>query len=202
MLHHEELKKIELDRIEQSSMTHIEKMKAISKVIDIPGLLTHITKASDDNAINNSVAQSTALTSGYYSPNPTPNWDQDYYKQYPFTNPNTINTPGIDPWTKTPAQMPYVSPQQDPSEYINNMLKNKPAKSSFEEMIDLIFSYDEKKEYLIGIGYDYKESLVCRGEDRGTIDNPYLNLHVIFLKEITIKFKNLLLAKASLKIKL
>ncbi len=82
-----------------------------------------------------------------------------------------------------------------------------PPKSDFEHIIDALFTVEEKLDYLKGLGYSIfgnppspnlnnflqleKDGNSCPG-----------NLGIIFLREISIKFKNLLLAKPILKVKL
>lgn len=80
-----------------------------------------------------------------------------------------------------------------------------PQRSAFEEVIDILFSTAEKEQYLIDIGYEFfVNSSNGRDEIRkgNTAWDRSLDLNMLFLKEISIKFKNLLLAKPSLKIKI
>lgn len=90
----------------------------------------------------------------------------------------------------------------------------KPKKSSFEEILDGLFSLAEREQFLMDIGYVletktpdgllYKDSdiKITRKLADGTIKTITNSLNDLFLKEISVKFKNLLLAKSTLKLKL
>jgi hypothetical protein len=88
-------------------------------------------------------------------------------------------------------------------------LRKKP-KSSFEELIDGLFTTAEKEQVLIDMGYELESDNLTSGGGLkitrrladGTVKTITNTLDDLFLKEITVKFKNLLLAKASLKIKI
>lgn len=126
-------------------------------------------------------------------------WDHDYYKQHKPTNP-------IPPMPGKSNQIKY-----DEFEiYLKSKLgKMIPKKSAFEEVIDTLFSAEEKREFLINMGYKFvKDSsgipVITITDSKGyqSIGNENVSLNQFFLKEITIKFKNLLLTKQTLKLKI
>lgn len=102
-----------------------------------------------------------------------------------------------------PPQPKYRRPQPSltDGDYANfmAMLKKNNAKSEFENMIDFLFSLQEKKDYLLSVGYQ-QDSSGKFWKEKSTASNGELNS--LFLHEITIKFKNMLLAKGTIKIKL
>lgn len=117
----------------------------------------------------------------------SPNWE---YKQFPQQNPNPSRT-GLE--------------TQDMARYLQEYLK--PKKSEFEILLDAMFDTAEKEQFLITLGFEFThengEDLISRtvagllekGKKADLFDK-------IFLREMTIKFKNLLISKNSLKMKL
>lgn len=83
----------------------------------------------------------------------------------------------------------------------------RPVKSSFEDLLDTMFDAAEREQFLISVGFEFTHE---DGKDYisrtvgGLLEKGEKNLIMgkIFLREITLKFKNLLLTKVTLKIKL
>lgn len=79
-----------------------------------------------------------------------------------------------------------------------------PRKTAFEELIEELFSTADKEQMLMDMGYEFFVN--DKGWDefrKGDIAwNKSLDLDKVFMKEIMIKFKNLLMTKATLKLKL
>lgn len=123
------------------------------------------------------------------------------------SQPLGVNTQGyVAPFFER-AKVYGPPPQRKENDSQFDSLVNKYfKKSSFEEIIESIFCFNEKWEFLKSLGYRPAneeinnsdvtgQTLVIRDGGHGTIDNT-------FLREISIKFKNLLLAKSTLKLKL
>jgi hypothetical protein len=145
------------------------------------------------------------------------NYGQSYvdYTGTGLTNPLGVNPYIGDGWkTRNPGPFGGVkaSPQrqvQDNTlfeEMLNSYMK--PPRSTFEDLLDSMFSVAEKEQFLISVGYEFEhksenESNIYRKiGDLPMQSWPYKSLATLFLQEITIKFKNLLLTKATLKIKI
>ena len=124
-------------------------------------------------------------------------------------------TPQYDPYDKSkyfPTQQPYTTP--DPlktpwdQKLMDEMLKFKTKKSAFEEIIDALFDTAEKEQFLMSVGYEiFQEGgkdWIRKVDSQGyeTKGERGVSIDILFLREISIKFKNLLLAKASLKLKI
>lgn len=141
---------------------------------------------------------------------------------------NQYNT-GVDPykdiWIDTPNVQPFVNPSweykqfpqqhpnpsrtgletQDMARYLQECLN--PKKSEFEVLLDAMFDTSEKEQFLITLGFEFTHEngedwisrtvagLLEKGKKAEIFDK-------IFLREMTIKFKNLLISKNSLKMKL
>jgi hypothetical protein len=108
-----------------------------------------------------------------------------------------------------PSPSRQVNPFKDAEYFQQEILKKlKPQKTAFEEMIDLVFSAAEKEQFLIDIGYTLERDkqddnpIIRRKMSDGSMKLITNTLNDLFLKEITVKFKNLLLAKATLKLRL
>ncbi len=94
---------------------------------------------------------------------------------------------------------------QDMARYLQEYLK--PKKSEFETLLDAMFDTSEKEQFLITLGFEFTHEngedwisrtvagLLEKGKKADLFDK-------IFLREMTIKFKNLLISKNSLKMKL
>ena len=120
-----------------------------------------------------------------------PNWE---YKQFPdFGNVKK----------QSPSRTGLET--QDMARYLQEMLK--PQKSEFEVLLDAMFDTSEKEQFLITLGFEFLHEngedwmqrtvagLLEKGKKAEIFDK-------IFLREMTIKFKNLLISKNSLKMKL
>jgi hypothetical protein len=91
---------------------------------------------------------------------------------------------------------------------MDNLFNSLKKESPFEEILNTLFDTNEKVDFLLGVGYTiYQENgqewirrVTSNGyETKGKLD---VSINSLFLREITIKFKNLLLAKSTLKIKI
>ena len=97
------------------------------------------------------------------------------------------------------------SSTQDMAEYLQQMLK--PQKSEFEVLLDAMFDTAEKEQFLVTLGFEFLHE---DGEDWMKREVAGLTekckksdcFDKIFLREMTIKFKNLLISKNSLKLKI
>jgi hypothetical protein len=135
-------------------------------------------------------------------------WDQYAKQKQPYANP-LVPDQGYKqyPWDQNP--LGQKKPYQDAFDQ-EALLKQlaglqKAKKSAFEEIIDVLFTTTEKEQMLIDMGYEleHKEGLIIRRKlADGTYKTITNSLDDLFLKEVTIKFKNLLLAKASLKLRI
>lgn len=135
--------------------------------------------------------------------------DHGKYKQFPFEQKPYNPTPfGEDPYKKygpSPGrQIPYDEALK--KEMQDYLLGLKKPKSAFEELIDGLFTTAEKEQVLIDMGYILEQKdnklVISRKLADGTVKTITNSLDDLFLKEITVKFKNLLMAKASLKLKI
>jgi hypothetical protein len=123
------------------------------------------------------------------------------------SNNSQVNTKGIyGQMTAVNTKSPWgYSYPIAPDPYLLN-------KSDFERVLDQLFTLEEKWEYLQGLGYISRESgiyghmVVFKLSSESTEELQCIDgnesLNRVFLREISIKFKNLLLSKATLKIKL
>jgi hypothetical protein len=122
--------------------------------------------------------------------------DKDYESNLKhYIDQRQIYGPPPQPKTRIP-QRPYTPLQDELNEYIKT--KTLPKKTDFELVIDSLFSTHEKMEYLLSIGY-VQDSVGKFYRADSTASSGELNR--LFLHEITIKFKNLLLTKGTIKIK-
>jgi hypothetical protein len=131
-------------------------------------------------------------------------WDMDPLKFYP---------PGQDLQRKDRHDIEY---ERQKMEEVKEMMKqytrqmpttNLSKRSAFEILIDTLFSTSEKEQFIIDCGWKLEA-----GKDGGYViskelangDVSYYNgsIHTLFLEHITVKFKNLLLAKPKLTIKI
>jgi hypothetical protein len=145
-------------------------------------------------------------------------WDwNDYTKNVPQI------APYKQPYDPFGSGAKYPQPYQNPKvnipldeDLLREMknFKSKPQKSEFELLIENLFSQEEKEQLLIDMGYELENApvdargyvstapiIIKRKLADGTYKTITNSLDDLFLKEITVKFKNLLLAKATLKIK-
>ena len=119
-----------------------------------------------------------------------------------------------------PLPVPYISPYpmkklttlKPPDnafqEALNDYFKTS-KKSAFEEILDELFNQEEKINFLMSVGYEFLD-----GDDivktmsgntkirKGDAEFGWLDFDKLFVKEISIKFRNLLLAKVTLKLKI
>lgn len=81
--------------------------------------------------------------------------------------------------------------------------KQERQRTALEELVDGMFDTSEKEQFLIELGYEF--FVDQKGFDsfrRGeTVWNKALDLEKVFMKEIRIKFKNLIMTKQTLKFK-
>ena len=147
-------------------------------------------------------------TGDVYSPyiDPLQQYPQQPYQQpfdWEWKNPGPFGQPdrGLKP---SPNRSGNYN-TQDMADYLQAMLK--PKKSEFEVLLDAMFDTSEKEQFLITLGFEFKHE---NGED--WIERTVAGLlekgkkaeifDKIFLREMTIKFKNLLISKNSLKLKI
>lgn len=91
------------------------------------------------------------------------------------------------------------------SEYLGGLMY--PKKTPLEELVNSIFDTAEKEQFLMTLGFefyhedghDWIKREVAGFMEKGKKSDIF---EKVFLREITIKFKNLLISKASLKMKL
>jgi len=102
-----------------------------------------------------------------------------------------------DPFNKKYTRIAEDDQSQAQKSLIDYMKGKEDAKNEFEKLVSEIFTEDEKIEYLLSIGYTTVSRVYFK--DRNGMD---WNIEPAFLREMMIKFKNLLLAKSVLKIKL
>lgn len=145
-------------------------------------------KSAQIQSMINQVAASQNTTLGYVPTTVTTNVGGSGLKQKPLTRRMTQSNPYIQ--TNTTSNWGFDSYQR-------------PA---FEEMIDLVFDLEEKVSFLETLGYKLDPSYTIKTQYTPVYhpdhsDDIKYTVTTAFLKEITIKFKNLLLAKPSLKIK-
>lgn len=125
---------------------------------------------------------------------------------------NTPNVPYHQPmWEYIPPQNPGPFGKQgqlqtqDMARYLQEALA--PKKSDFELLLNSMFDTSEKEQFLITLGFEFTHE---NGEDwisrtvAGLLEKgkKAVLFDKIFLREMTIKFKNLLISKNSLKMKL
>jgi len=128
--------------------------------------------------------------------------DPGKYKQYPWEQ---------DPYKKYGSSPSKSQDVFDKDELLKQLARlQNPKKSAFEELIDELFTNADKEQVLIDMGYEFqlkdeghsKKVVITRKLSDGTYKTITNTLDDLFLKEITVKFKNLLMAKASLKLKI
>lgn len=134
----------------------------------------------------------------------TPNipYNQPMWEYIPPQNPNPGPFGGL---VKSSPTRGDIYKTQDMADYLQAMLK--PKKSEFEILLDAMFDTSEKEQFLITLGFEFTQEngedwisrtvagLLEKGKKAEIFDK-------IFLREMTIKFKNLLISKNSLKMKL
>lgn len=134
-----------------------------------------------------------------------------------FDQPNSLNNwgyqVGIDPYKSKPygggiptSPLGQKIPPKSLEDYMNmygGLPKQERQKTALEELVDGMFDTSEKEQFLMDLGYEFFQDQkgfdsFRRGE---TVWNKALDLEKVFMKEIKIKFKNLLLTKQTLKFK-
>lgn len=119
-------------------------------------------------------------------------------KQQPYFEPFKKYGP---PPQRTAKELEY---QNDLNGLVNKHFK----KSPLEDMFELMFSTSEKEQFLIDMGYilefDHSDGAydIYKKSSTGEKIRESKSLNEIFMKEMGIKFKILLLSKAALKLKL
>lgn len=109
--------------------------------------------------------------------------------------------------TWTPVQInPYNNQYNNP--HVVNTYPVTTANSikvnEFEQVLNQLFTGEEKKDFITSIGYIVSGEFASKPnqENADVVGTLFEAIDVIFLREISIKFKNMLLAKPVLKIKL
>jgi hypothetical protein len=181
----------------QTYQSKQDKLKAITNVVN-----------------NNGIPMSSNLN--YVEPGlgtGQPYWGIDFPQQQPYQQPLELDDykkffpPYQEPkkYGPSPSRTGTSTDLQDWQDQIAKALK--PKKSAFEELLDSMFNQSEKQEFLTTLGYEFNSEFFIRKSLDETKepfkwDNNPNNINLVFLKEITVKFKNLLLTKATLKIRL
>lgn len=123
------------------------------------------------------------------------------------------------PLTRTPQttagiyqQMQQTTKAQQKTQLQEYFDRNKQHEDPMVELMDALFTFNEKWEFLKSIGYlvngsEYmnpttQESIVYKMLKNPDDQAELITIKKAFLKEMIIKFKNLLLSRASLKMKL
>jgi hypothetical protein len=154
-------------------------------------------------------------TKGYTTPLPDSNYLDSFASQPLIPDPFWLQEqsqnidlgpygPNLYKKTTPKHRVPQKFPQKsipDPYKDMMELLqkKNSTPSYSFEMMINTLFSLEEKKEFLLSMGYTMDSYGKFYKEDSKA---PNGELESLFMFEIIIKFKNLLLSKGTLKLKL
>lgn len=156
------------------------------------------------NSIKSNVAHLTNQYNTGVDPYHGLNLDNDYYKQQFIPNWEHKQFPDFGNIKKSSPSRTGLE-TQDMARYLQEYLK--PKKSEFEVLLDAMFDTSEKEQFLITLGFEFLHEngedwmqrtvagLLEKGKKAEIFDK-------IFLREMTIKFKNLLISKNSLKMKL
>jgi hypothetical protein len=171
-------------------------------------------KLSSQNSLTNSGMSNVVITNG----NPgqlNPSLSQGLWEQMHSGNnayPPYIHSGQTGGIINLPSNLPINLPNNNNSpttkEMMDNLFNSLKKESPFEEILNTLFDTNEKVDFLLGVGYTiYQENgqewirrVTSNGyETKGKLD---VSINSLFLREITIKFKNLLLAKSTLKIKI
>ena len=145
----------------------------------------------------------------------TPNGSSNSYVD------NNYST-GIDPYWGVPGQNQFVPQKVHPGPFprpgyqedfnaqdwaikLQDMIS--PKVNPFQVMLDIMFDMSEKEQFLINLGFefftqdgeDYMQREVAGILEKG---KKLMLFDTIFLREMMIKFKNLLISKNSLKLKI
>jgi len=129
-------------------------------------------------------------------------FNQPMWEYIPPQNPNPGPFGGL---VKSSPNRKDVYQTQDMVRYLQEALA--PKKSDFELLLNSMFDTSEKEQFLITLGFEFTHE---NGEDyisrtvAGLLEKgkKAVLFDKIFLREMTIKFKNLLISKNSLKMKL
>jgi len=179
-----------------------DKLKAMTSVVNnngIPDSITSTYHMTTQEIVDKFGVQTGDYVFPYQQPYQQPLELDNYKKFFPNPYPSTPKTYGPSP-SRTGIN------NQDWEKELMSYLK--PKKSAFEEILDVLFTTAEKEQFLIDIGYMLNWNNTDGSHDitrklaSGEIKTITNSLNDLFLKEITVKFKNLLLAKATLKLKL
>jgi hypothetical protein len=198
----EEIKMQELKKqIAEQELKHKQQINDIkNSASKIPGLIAGQSVDNEEineefeKALEQWVNQPISTTSTPYPTPPSDYWGIDEYLKRtspPYYNPYVTN--------KSLGKNTRIPPRPPDYNSLNNYVNKK---SSFEEIIDILFTVQEKKEYLESIGYTMDSSGKFYKADSIAPAYGNDNMHQLFLYEITIKFKNVLLSKGTLKLKL
>ena len=129
-------------------------------------------------------------------------WDQDPLKFYPGQDLQRKDRLDVEYERQKMEEMikQYTRQASSPA---NNLHK----RSAFEILIDTLFSTSEKEQFIIDCGWKIEMGkngnyLISRELANGDLTVSNKSLDELFLEHITVKFKNLLLAKPTLKIKI
>lgn len=146
-----------------------------------------VSNSNSPNSLGNVSYNANLLGASNNGLNLVGQWTPNQINPYnPHNNVQTINTYPVMP---------------------SNMASIK--KDEFAEVLDGLFTHQEKAEYLTSVGYEVMTGGTLAAKPTANGEHPagdglflYQSIDTLFIKEISIKFKNMLLAKPVLKIKL
>lgn len=123
-----------------------------------------------------------------------------------------INTQGyVAPFFERPkvyGPPPQRVEDKTPPSGVNELFKQLKQKPSLEDILSTLFSSTEKEQFLLDMGYVLNWNHSDGSYDIYRMSPSKVKVYVeegfetLFLREISIKFKNLLLSKSTLKLKL
>lgn len=138
----------------------------------------------------------------YPLPKPYNQGSQPYTQPY---NPYPLQPPPITDINKLHEEVKeLVGKVYDLEQFRHMQEAHNYRTTQFEKVMGEMFSYEEKHNYLLTIGYSLNESgyYIKVDEVNRQVQQEWRSLDELFNKEMMIKFKNLLLAKQPLKLNL
>lgn len=134
------------------------------------------------------------------------------YSKWGYISPQPLTRTAQPTATGIYQQMQQTTKAQQKTSLQEYFDRNNQHEDPMVELMDALFTFDEKWEFLKSIGYlvngsEYmnpttQESIVYKMLKNPDDQAELITIKKAFLKEMIIKFKNLLLSRASLKFKL